>query len=891
MNFRTSPLFVVLAVVAFAAESGTQTVRKPVAPPSPAPGFATSVKSFLSDNCYSCHNDKTTSGNLDLTQFTTGASVGQNRARWELILHRIKAGEMPPAFMPRPEEAALAKATQWLEGEMARLDKLAPPDPGRVTARRLNRAEYNNTVNDLLGVDYKPADDFPQDDAGYGFDNNGDVLSISLVQMEKYLAAAETVARTAVYGPQSVKPMMARFQPVGRRRPGDPDNLFFNTHPWLSMTDYDETGLSMPNALHVTYRFPATGDYVLRATPDNGNRPAGSEALEIGFFIDGKLVGSKFADGSLEANTQEVKVRVTEGEHWVAVGFPRQFEGLPAVYGSKNPSKRPVPPARGGGRGGSGGRGVIGFSGAGGRGILAAGGAGFSGRGRGGAAGAAPAGGQPAVNADIQTVEFSPPGAPPGVRLARPDNMGVQSLEIGGPQNPEIHPSDESLRKIFICKADVPGCDRRIVAHLARLAFRRPVTTQETDTLMAQAARAKARGDSFNEQIVLAIEAMLVSPKFLFRIEQDPGPKNQTVTAGNYRLNDYELASRLSYFMWSSMPDDELLHAADQGLLRQTAGLNAQVRRMLKDPKMDRFVENFGGQWLQIRELESHKPDFYKYPLFDEYLRMSMVKETQLFFGNIIREDRTIMDFIDADYTFVNEYLGQYYGLRDVKGPDFRKASLASTNRRGLLGQASVLTASSYPNRTSVVLRGKWVLENLLNAPPPPPPPNVPNLDDAKIAADATLRERMDAHRNNAICASCHSRMDPIGFGLENFDAVGNWREKDGKTIDASGTLPDGRTFHGPVELTRLLREDGDAFARCLAEKMTIYALGRGLEPYDKPAIDKMVAGLKTGQYRFSSLVTEIADSMPFQMRKAVPVTAASTKDAGQTMIKERKKS
>jgi hypothetical protein len=337
----------------------------------------------------------------------------------------------------------------------------------------------------------------------------------------------------------------------------------------------------------------------------------------------------------------------------------------------------------------------------------------------------------------------------------------------------------------------------------------------------------------------------------------------------SYPLTDFELASRLSYFLWSSMPDDDLLRAAQRGTLHQPDVLEAEVRRMLQDPKVSRLVENFGGQWLQFRGLESHQPDFYLYPAFDNYLRISMAEETQMFFENMIHEDRSILDFLDADYTFVNEYLGQYYGLRDVKGPEFRKVSLAATPRRGILGQASMLTMSSYGNRTSVVLRGKWVLENLLNAPPPPPPPNVPDLEQTQLGADATLRQRMEVHRANAVCASCHSKMDPIGFGLENFDATGNWREKDGKSpIDASGKLPDGRAFNGPVELAKMLRSESGAFAECMAEKMMIYALGRGLEAYDRPALKKIGAGVSAGQYRFSSLVLEIVKSLPFQMRK-----------------------
>ena len=922
-----------------------QSARPQPAAAKPTVSFESAVEPFLAKNCYGCHNEKLSSGRLNLTQFKTKAAMDADPDRWELVLKRLKAGEMPPQPMPRPNEAELHTVTTWIEGELDRVS-LAKPDPGRVTARRLNRAEYNYTVKDLLGVDYRPADDFPQDDTGYGFDTIGDVLSLSTVQMEKYLSAAESVARTAVYGPQNAKPAMARYQPLGRRRPGDFDDLFFNTHPWLSVTNYDETGLSMPNSFHVMHFFPVTGDYVIRATPDNGSRPPGSEALEMAAFVDGKVVGTTSIDGQLEGKTQEFHARIAEGEHWIAVGFPRQFEGLPVLYGAKNPSKRPAPVGgrRGGLNGapggGGGGRGVPnGAPGAAappgapagarpnpanpvtapvttasantppaaGRGPAAAapvtltgappgdpGLTGPPGAGRGGAGGAPGRGGRGGANAgaaanddSVSSVFFTPPGAPPGTRLARPDNMGIQSLEIGGPANPDVHPSAESKKAIFVCDIHAAGCTRTIIGNLARRAYRRPITPQEADELVAQMTRVKQRGDSPEEQLVVGIEAILVSPNFLFRIEKDHAAKTVAPAAAlaakpsaattptlsdSHYLNDYELASRLSYFLWSSMPDDDLLRAAERGALRRPEVMEAQVRRMLQDPKVSRLVENFGGQWLQFRGLESHTPDFYLYPAFDNYLRISMVEETQLFFENLIKQDRNILEFLDADYTFVNEYLGQYYGLHDVKGPEFRKVSLVDTPRRGILGQASMLTMSSYGNRTSVVLRGKWVLENLLNAPPPPPPPNVPDLEQTKIGADATLRQRMEAHRDNPVCASCHSKMDPIGFGLENFDAIGNWREKDGKSpIDASGKLPDGRTFNGPVELAKMLRSQSDAFAECMAEKMMTYALGRGLEAYDRPALKKIIAGVNAGQYKFSSLALEITKSMPFQMRKGEP--------------------
>jgi hypothetical protein len=882
-------LFIPLLVLLFVGQTNSAPQARQAPPPA---SFEQSVKPVLVRSCYGCHNSKLQTAGLDLEAYPTAASIEQDPHTWDKVVEKLKTGKMPPPGSPRPSEGEIQLVTAWLEAHIARAERLTMPNPGRVTARRLNRAEYNNTVKDLLGVDFRPADEFPQDDSGYGFDNNGDVLSLSVVQMEKYLNAAETVARTAIYGPQWARPMVARYQPWGRRRPGDPDNLFFNVYPTLSITNYDESGLSMPNSFHVKHYFPATGEYVLRMTPDNGSRPPGSEPLEVGAWIDGKLVGTSSVEGSLEGKTQEFRTRVTAGEHWVAFGFPRQFEGLPVAYGGKNPSKRPVPEGRGrrfGLNGAPGGGGppalppnatpeqIKAFEAR--RAALAA----DRGPGRGGQPNPNANNNNDAANANLG---FVPPGAPPGTRLARPDNMGIQSIEIGGPHNGEIRPPQESRQKIYVCGhldgGHQAACVRKIVSHLARMAYRRPVTRQEVHTLMSHAIRARDRGDSMEEQLVVTLQAMLVSPYFLFRIEKDPTAKSgaakvvrtstgkRAAGAGDaYYLSDHELASRLSYFLWASMPDAELLGVADRGTLRRPEILTAQVHRMLKDPKMRRFVRNFGGQWLQIRALESHLPDFYKFPRYDGYLRISMVEETETFFEHLIQEDRSILEFLDADYTYANEYLARFYGIDGVTGPEFRKVSLAETPRRGILGHASVLTASSYANRTSVVLRGKWILENLLNSPPPPPPPDVPDLEEAKIGEEVSLRERMEAHRSNATCASCHSRMDPLGFGLENFDATGNWREKDGKIpVDASGTLPDGRAFRGPVELARLLRGEKDAFTRAMTEKMLIYALGRGLEPFDRPAIKKIAGGVAASQYRFSSVVLEIVKSMPFQMRR-----------------------
>jgi hypothetical protein len=440
------------------------------------------------------------------------------------------------------------------------------------------------------------------------------------------------------------------------------------------------------------------------------------------------------------------------------------------------------------------------------------------------------------------------------------DAFFVMYLHVVGPHNQVKGPSQESLTKVFGDNAraprDAPGV-RKIVADLARRAYRRPVTDKEIEELVELIAMVQKDGDSFEEGLCLAIQRMLISPHFLFRIEKGE------------QLSQHELATRLSYFLWSTMPDEELLRYADEGKLQKPEVLEAQVRRLLKDDKAHALVENFCGQWLRTRALESHLPDRNKFPEFTDYTRMSMKQETELFFEHILREDRPITDFLDGHYTFLNQRLAEFYGIAGVKGHEFRKVDLKGSPRGGVWRHASVLTVSSYGNRTSPVLRGKWILENLLNAPPPPPPPDVPILDEKELGKSVSLRDQLVKHRSNTTCASCHARMDPLGLALENFDAIGRWREKDGQlTIDASATLADGRDVKGPDGLAAILKADREAFAECLAEKMLIYALGRGLDRNERKTVKALSQRMAHEDYRFSSLVLGIVRSEPFQTRK-----------------------
>jgi hypothetical protein len=410
------------------------------------------------------------------------------------------------------------------------------------------------------------------------------------------------------------------------------------------------------------------------------------------------------------------------------------------------------------------------------------------------------------------------------------------------------------------------ACAKRILGTLVRRAYRRPITDADLQAPLKFYREARKQG-GFEAGIEMALGSVLVAPEFLFRVERDPAG----VAAGStYRVSDLELASRLSFFLWSSAPDDELLALASRGKLSAPDALQRQVRRLLADPRSRSLVTSFADQWLQLRNLAAITPDMRAFPDFDDNLRQAFRTETELLFESVLREDKSVLELLRADYTFVNERLAKHYGIPGIYGSRFRKVTFAENGGRGgLLRQGSFLTVSSYATRTSPVLRGKWILENVLASPPPPPPPDVPNLDEAKVGTSASLRQQLEEHRKNTTCASCHSRMDPLGFGLENFDAIGAWRTQDGKfPVDASGTLPDGRSFRGPGELKTILKADRVAFAECLTEKLLTYALGRGLERYDRPTVKRIAGRVAANDFRFSSLTLEIINSLPFQMRR-----------------------
>ncbi len=759
------------------------------------------VTPFVTKNCAACHNEKLKTAGLALTAYHDAASVVRDRDTWEKVIRRVRAGEMPPKGMPRPDPAAIARVTAWIEGQFTESDRNTPPDPGRLTAHRLNRAEYNNTVRDLLAVKCQASADFPADDSGYGFDNIGDVLSVSPVLLEKYLNAATRIANQAIPSDAAPKPTRVRFSP--EHSPND-------------------DGMTLGNR----FDLPAEGDYDIKVAVSGRKDP-----FQIHLLLDGKEI--KTADVLIEKDkprSYEVREHVPFGEHVLTATLkPRQPSVSEMAIGKRLAAKE---------------------------------------------------------EAEYQKAIAEHPETAKAITRQRADSHPptyIDSFELRGPYDALPHPVPESYRRIFAC-GHLSGhhtsqCAFTDLANLARLAYRRPVTRDEVERLAALVNSAQSDGMTFEQAMRVGLEAILVSPNFLFRIERDPRPEDPQAV---HPVNDYELASRLSYFLWSSMPDEPLLAAASEHRLHDPSVLDAQVKRMLQDPKSDALIDNFAGQWLELRNLESIRPDPDEFPAFNAQLRRAMYTESEMFFQSIVREDRSILDFIDGRYTFLNERLAKFYGIAGVTGNEFRRVSLDGTERSGVLTQASVLTVTSYPTRTSPVLRGKWILENVLNAPPPPPPPGVGSIDAKGGPLAGTMRQQMEKHRANPMCASCHTRMDPLGFALENYNAVGQWRTHDaGQPIDSSGALPSGKTFSGSAQLKAILADNRDTFAECLTEKLMIYALGRGLESYDRRAVKQIADGLAANNYRFSALLSGIVNSTPFQMGRGEGETEVTQATAG----------
>ncbi len=753
-----------------------------------------SQKALVDKYCVTCHNQRLKTANLMLDSVSVD-QVASNADLWEKVVRKVRGGSMPPVGLPRPDKATFDEFATYLETS---LDKAAAANmnPGRAAIHRLNRTEYANAIHDLLALDVDVTALLPGDDEANGFDNIADVLKVSPLLLEQYLAASRKISALAVGDPATppvaqiyrIPPDLAQDQhleglPLGTRGGVAVKHNFpldgeydFGVHILRNIVGY-MTGIEFPHQLEIS----VDGVRVFKA-PVGGpedNRMMDTNLGQAGEAIDARL---------------KTRVPVKAGPHSVAVTF---------VEKNHSESDEPLQP--------------------------------FS------------------RNTDLQDMN--------GIPL-------IDHIDIAGPFQARGPGDTPSRRKIFICRpaknADELTCAKQILSTLARRAYRRPVTDADMESLLSfyQAGKNKS---GFDGGIESALRLLLGDPKFIFRSEVDPVGASPV-----HRLQDLELASRLSFFLWSTIPDDQLITLASLGQLKNPAVLDQQVKRMLADPKADALANNFAGQWLFLRNIKSAAPDSEQFPNFDDNLRQAMRRETEMLVGSIFREDRSLLDLLTANYTFVNERLARHYGISNIYGSRFRRVPVADENRRGLLGQGSILTVTSYPNRTSVVLRSKWILENILGTPPPAPPPNVPALKENGDGKQLSMKQLMEQHRANPACASCHKIMDPLGFSLENFDAVGQWRTREAAgPIDATGQLADGTPVTGPVDLRKALLKRPEQFVGTVTEKMLTYALGRGLDYYDMPVVRSIVRDAAKDNYRFSSVVMGIVKSTPFQMRKA----------------------
>jgi mono/diheme cytochrome c family protein len=765
---------------------------------------APAYRATLDQYCVGCHNSRTKSGGVALDALDL-ANVPRDAAVWEKVVRKLNTRTMPPQGARRPDEASYHAFASWLETRIDRAAAVAP-NPGRPLLHRLNRAEYANAIRDLLDLDVDVAVLLPPDDSAYGFDNISDVLGVSPSLQERYLSAAEKISEAAVGDPSA-----GRVSETYRVR----QDLSQDQH-------VEGLPLGTMGGTLVRHTFPIDGEYDLQVRffrTNFGNLRGLEHPHPVEVTLDGVRIryatigGDEDLRAAFDKPTETadavdarfaIRVPVKAGPHTVGVSF---VENLALADTTRL---------------------------------------------------------QPFLRSSADTLDWT----------GRPH---LDRVTITGPFNATGPGDTPARRKIFVCKpaasrrssletdASEGGCARQILATLARRAYRQPVKDAELQPILDFYKSARRDG-TFERGIESALQLILASPKFVFRVEQDPP---NVSPGGIYRISDVELASRLSFFLWSSIPDEELLAAASQGRLSDRAELDRQVRRMLADPRSSALVANFAGQWLQVRNLKTLLPNSDEFPDFDDNLRQAFARETNMFFESVIREDRNVLDLLTADYTFVNERLARHYGVPGIYGSQFRRITLADDVRRGLLGKGSLLAVTSHATRTSPVNRGKWVLENILGTPPAPPPPNVPALKEPEPgAATKTMREQMVEHRANPTCASCHKVMDPIGFAMENFDAVGAWRSRDaGAPIDASGELADGSKVDGVVALRQALVSRPDVFVGALTEKLLTYALGRGLDYPDMPAVRSIVASASRDRYRFSSIVSGIVTSTPFQMR------------------------
>jgi mono/diheme cytochrome c family protein len=795
MKSRT--ILVVFAFLSGTQQSWAQSAASPASAPASSPEqYSAMTKKY----CIGCHNEKTKTAGLvlekrDLSQVASEAPL------WEKVVRKLRAGEMPPSGMPRPDKASLDSFAGYLEDTLDQAFA-AHANPGRVMVHRLNRTEYSNAVRDVLRFDVDTSTLLPPDDSASGFDNIAQALTLSPVLMDRYVSASAKIARMAVGDPQ-VGVSTAAYRPT----------------PDLSQDQHIEgLPLGTVGGLVAKHYFPLDGEYVFEpkiSRSINGVAHGLEDVHALEVTIDGARVslvhfGGVEEDGASHRNGKEAadlidarfvfRMKVSAGTHTVGLAFLRHSAAQAASVW------------------------------------------------------------QQFLNTTIDTNETS--GAP-----------HLDKVIIAGPFNASGPGDTPSRRAIFICRAsaekDELPCARKILTNLARKAYRRPVNGADMETLLSLYQNRRNNKGTFEQGIEMAIRRVISGPEFLFRIESDPATGDPKAP---YRISDIELASRLSFFLWSTVPDDQLYNVAVAGKLHEQPVLEAQVRRMLADPKANALVSNFADQWLQLRNLRGVVPDPTIFPDFDDNLRQAMVRETELLFGNVMRQNRPVTELLTADYTFINERLARHYGIPGIYGDRYRKIAITDESRKGLLGQASILTLTSVAIRTSPVGRGKWILINMLGTPPAPPPPNVPALNEAKGEKPLSMRERMAAHRANPVCATCHKVMDPIGFSLENFDAVGRWRMTDnGARIDAADSMYDGTKVEGAVGLREFLLNrggaQGEVFIQTVTEKLLTYALGRPVDYYDMPAVRKIVRESAKNNYRFADLILGIVSSTSFEMR------------------------
>jgi hypothetical protein len=727
-----------------------------------AQDFRKDVQPFLEKYCYDCHGHDKTKADLNLELFKDASGFYRDQRLWRQVVTQVVAGEMPPPERKtRPTSAEIEGLQRHVRGLLNQAVAQAKVDPGKVTVRRLNRTEYNNTIRDLCYVEGNFSADFPADDTGYGFDNIGDVLSFSPVHLERFIASAKAVAERAMPTQEQKLDVLNvdGYNMLPRGRSEDQMRVF--------------------NAATLTASFeaPREGEYIFRAHLVGMGNP-GEPAAVVNLVVDGKVIGTqtlKVRTNSRGAEKVDAKVRLTPGKHALAVTWTN----------------------------------------------------------------------------------------PPAELTSGSRRLGTYRYQLLGPTDTRT----DLQRKLAEFAGAKKGDERaRAMANwFVSRAFRRPATGAELQRYAKVFTTAETAGGTWEAGAQAMISVVLASPKFVFRLEQD----DQPMAKDAHPVSEFALASRLSYFLWGSMPDEELFGLANQNKL--TANLAAQTTRLLKDKRAQHLVTGFALQWLQTRRLSLVTPDAKLFPEFDDALRASMVKETELFLAEIVREDRSVFDIVDADFTYLDRPLADLYKIPDVpsrRSGDFVRVTLPKGERGGVLTQASILTATSNPDRTSPVKRGKWILEQILGTPPPPAPADVPSLEGQKQLT-GNLRQRLEQHRANPACASCHNRMDALGFAFEKFDAIGRGRTMDeGVLIDTAGKLPDGRTFAGASQLKAVLKADREKYVRNLSAKLLTYGLGRGLEFYDEPALDKMVVAVDKGQQRFSALVMAVVQSDPFRLRR-----------------------